>query len=255
MNNRCFSVNSSKTPGKTFIPQERLEQEKPSWNFYARRRWKRKNNFGWIDSSNTKGNRWFRVNRTDKLKSLNAALSRTKMISKESERLSRAERDVDTSQTDLTALADQISRTLIAIKNVKIKRAENEKGISGWKDPLKKSKVRLIKLRISTYSTYLHSLSLYLPFSRYNNKLKLRWNRPTSILLRFDHEISALQTQNHPTKANWKNTLARTKISAEIETISGEISGIERNWRNPWSVMNGSMIHKSKNDLCTNYVI
>lgn len=84
----------------------------------------------------------FSANRTDKLKSLHAALSKAKAtLKKESEKLLKAERDVDTGMADRNALEDQISRTLVAVEEAQERKTECERVICDLEGSLDESRV------------------------------------------------------------------------------------------------------------------
>ena len=138
---RQFEQNAQ---GKLLARKERLEQEKVELENLRSEQMEEKRNLDELTRQAQMEADDFAFNRSDKLKSLNSSLSRAKSdLKKESECLARAERDVDTSQADLVALNDQISRTLLAIEECEARRFEYEKGMKELEGSLEESKVDL----------------------------------------------------------------------------------------------------------------
>jgi structural maintenance of chromosome 2 len=129
--------------GKLLARKERLEQERAEIEEIRKEKLAEKLN---LEESIRQAQREaddFAANRTDKLKSLHSALSHAKAtLQKESEKLARAERDVDTNMADLTALNDQISRTAVAIEECGERRIECEKTIKQYEESFEESKVK-----------------------------------------------------------------------------------------------------------------
>ncbi len=138
---RQFEQNAQ---GKLLARKDRLEQEKGELIRVHSERQKERAD---LEESIRQAQREaddFAANRTDKLKSIKAALSRAKTtLQKESDRLVRAERDVDTNSADLTALNDQISRTQLAVGECEEKRRECERVIVEYEGSLEESKVKI----------------------------------------------------------------------------------------------------------------
>lgn len=136
---RQFEQNAQ---GKLLARKERLEKEKAEIGRVHAEKLAEKMEF---EESILQAQREaddFAANRTDKLKSLHSALSRAKTtLQKESDKLTRAEREVDTNMADLMALNDQISRTIVAIEECEERRLECEKTIREYEVSLEESRV------------------------------------------------------------------------------------------------------------------
>lgn len=143
---RQFEQNAQ---GKLLARKERLEQEKSGIEEIHKDKLAEKLNFEESIRQAQREADDFAANRTDKLKSLHSALSRAKStLQKESEKLARAERDVDTNLADLSVLNDQISRTCAAIEECEERRIECEKTIKQYEESLEESKVNKLVSKI-----------------------------------------------------------------------------------------------------------
>lgn len=199
---RQFEQNAQ---GKLLARKERLEQEKAELEHLRSEKLKEKQN---LDESARQAQREaddFASNRTGKLKSLNAALSRAKSdLKKESDRLSRAERDVDTGQADLSALNDQISRTLVSIEDCDGKRLENEAAITELEGSLEESKVRNLNLRARVLISPSFCFCLRV-FRACSKRLKPNWNPPVCIFYDLITKFPPSNPRNRQGSWNWKN--------------------------------------------------
>lgn len=137
---RQFEQNAQ---GKLLARKERLEQERSELQSVLKEKLAEKATLEESIRQAQKEADDFSANRTDKLKSLHAALSRAKStLQKESEKLAKAERDVDTGVADRIALDEQIARSHVAAEELEERKRECERVIGELEASLDESKVK-----------------------------------------------------------------------------------------------------------------